>query len=399
MQQYIGFKLNDSEYTIPILKVREIINTPHITSLPQSLHYMKGIINLRGNIVPVIDLRALMSAGGEAGPSSKVIVLASGESTYGILVDAITSVINIDEADIESPQGFMHEELVRVEGVARLDDRLVILLDTDKLVELDGLDVLGDKLVEISPTQEAAGAGKAEVPRLPGSDSGVVRSSEIRDAKDILREKLGRDEDKRKYLNTIVELLDSLTSHDYDKAEVLITELMKSSDEDFYREVGKVTRKLHDSIKEFKEALDPRIKKIANEDVPNAVDNLEFVASKTAESAEKTVEVVEKYLGRMKEFERTVKKIRSPKASVNYLMSFKESMDADLNDILVAQEFHDITGQAIGKVIDLVNTIETELVGLIAAFGVKGDLTPESRPVPDKISQEDVENLLKEFGF
>ena len=140
MQQYIGFKLNNNEFTIPILKVREIINTPVITPLPQAAHYMKGILNLRDRIIPIVDLKELVTARGTAPDGQiggKIIVITNRNSTFGILVDAITSVINIDEADIEPPEGLLSENMDRVEGVAKFDDRLIILLDTDKLVAQD----------------------------------------------------------------------------------------------------------------------------------------------------------------------------------------------------------------------------------------------------------------------
>ena len=120
MPQYIGFKLGDDEFTIPILKVREIINTPTITTLPQSPHYMKGIINIRGRIIPVVDLRELVSMGGAGGDDSKIVVISNRNKVFGILVDSISSVINIEDSSIEAPEGFLSDNLDRVKGVAKL---------------------------------------------------------------------------------------------------------------------------------------------------------------------------------------------------------------------------------------------------------------------------------------
>ena len=410
MKQYIGFKLGENEYTLPILKVREIINTPGITTLPQSPHYMKGIINLRGRIIPVVDLKEIISAGGEEGLGSKTIVISSGKVTFGVLVDSITSVVNIEKSEIEAPEGFMHENLDMVEGVARLGDRLVILLDTDKLVEVEGMGMLEDGLIEIEggepegvKTEEPVQViGSGEVkrvesvkPAIEGGDAGM----ELKDVKE-LKEKLKGSEQKELLVDSIIKLMNMLANRDYDSAEAVMDELMQNAEKGLYIELGNVTRKLHDSIRDFKKTLDPRIKQIANEEVPQAVDSLEFVLAKTEDAANKTVGIVEKYLAELPEYDRQLKRFKSPKAAIEHLKSFRKSFGKDLGEVMVAQQYQDITGQAIRKVISLVNDIETELVGLITSFGVKMDLAPEREEKPaEKITQDDVEDLLKEFGF
>ncbi len=426
MQQYIGFKLGRSEYTIPILKVREIINTPSITRLPKSPYYMKGIINLRGRIVPVVDLKELVSSGEGASRATKVIVLSTERSTFGILVDEITSVINIDEANIELPEGFMHDNMERVEGVAKFDDRLVILLDTDKLVDEDEVRAFGggniseiDTIPVISgepepierqvtapaPAPIAAPAPKpapAPEPAPPSPAPEPAHLSAGQEAKEILHKKFGETGVRSKLLNTIVDLLDTMSAHDYEKADLLLSKMVTDTSEkegELYNEIGRVTRKLHDSISDFRQALDPRIKMMANEDVPNAVDNLQFVMKKTEEAANKTMTIVEKYLGSQPEYTKHLQSVIGTPETMQYLERFNRELFSDLTDILVAQEFQDITGQTIRKVIDLVNAVETELVSLIATFGVKIEEGEAEVVVPEIVVQSDVEDLLKEFGF
>jgi chemotaxis protein CheZ len=411
MKQYIGFRLGESEYTIPILKVREIINTPNITTLPQSPHYMKGIVNLRGKIIPVVDLKELISVGGQKGVGSKTIVISSGRATFGVLVDSITSVVNIEKSEIEAPEGFMHENLDRVEGVARLDDRLVILLDTDKLVEAEGMGMFDEGLLEIEGsemkgvmTEEPAlaiesGEAKKHESVKPAIEGGNANKG-LKEVKEELKEKFKGSEQRELIVDSIVKLMNMLASRDYDSAEVVLDELMQNAEKGLYIELGTVTRKLHDSIRDFKKTLDPRIKQIANEEVPQAVDSLEFVLAKTEDAANRTVGIVEKYLAELPEYDRQLKRFKSPKAAIEHLKSFRKSFGKYLGEVMVAQQYQDITGQAIRKVISLVNDIETELVGLITSFGVKMDLAPErEEKPPEKITQDDVEDLLKEFGF
>jgi len=95
MKQYIGFILERNEYTVPILKVQEIIKLPQITKMPGVPYYVEGVTNLRGRIIPVVNLKKILGIQ-EQSPGSKVIVISSGKITFGALVDDITGVVNIE---------------------------------------------------------------------------------------------------------------------------------------------------------------------------------------------------------------------------------------------------------------------------------------------------------------
>ena len=116
--QYIGFLMNGNEYTIPILKVQEIVNLPNVTKLPQASDYLEGVTNLRGKIIPIINLKKMVGLPSES-PGEKVIVISSGRITFGILVDGITGVISIEENEIEPAGNFMNTQIDQIEGVAR----------------------------------------------------------------------------------------------------------------------------------------------------------------------------------------------------------------------------------------------------------------------------------------
>ncbi len=416
MRQYIGFKLNLNEFTIPILKVREIINAPEITPLPQAPHYMKGIVNIRGMIIPVVDLKKLIKSDGpESAQESggKVIVITNRNTTFGILVDSITSVINIDESDIEAPEGFMSDvNLDRVEGVAKFDDRLIILLDTDKLVAQGEMGVMGTDVEGIqgeegedvrqiaSDTATAAPAA----PAAPSKPAGPPKKAaqQVREAKDVLSMKFSDNETKNNFLLKLVKLIETMASKDFNTADTMISEMLQHTEGDLYNRIGQVTRKLHNSLKGFRNALDPKIRQLANEDVPQAVDRLEYVISKSEEAAHRTMGVVEKYQLNLPEFEAHVGNVTAPDESKEYLRAFSQSLRSDLNEIMLAQEFQDITGQTIHRVIDLVNTIEAELIGLITTFGEREGSdapAPKTLQSAEKVTQTEVEDLLKEFGF
>jgi chemotaxis protein CheZ len=444
MQQYIGFKLNDNEFTIPILKVKEIINTPAITQLPKSPEFMKGIINLRGKIIPIVDLKELVNMRGAAPEGQveggKIIVVTKGRNLFGVLVDSITSVINIDAADIEPPDNFINSNLDRVEGVAKFDDRLVILLDTNKLVDVEdlpgavpdedlltargvklpepvgmGAEPVGPLVMEAPAPAAASVAAPPPPPPRPApaqaappplarkvADTSAMSFKELQTAHDFLADRFGDDEGKNRFLKGLVNLMDAMASKEFDRADELISEMLTHTDSTLYQQIGMVTRKLHNSLKDFRNALDPRIRQIADEDVPAAVDSLEFVIKKTEEAANSTMNIVEKYHTGLLDFQMRMEKIKKPEEFIQYLNDFRDTLSDDLMEIMITQEFQDITGQTIRKVITLVNSIEAELVGLIATFGVKPepDMPGQAEShEAEKMTQGDVEDLLKEFGF
>lgn len=412
MPQYIGFKLKDNEFTIPILKVREIINTPAVTKLPHSPHYLRGIINLRGNIVPVVDLRELVSMAGGEGGGNKIIVVSAGAANFGILVDEITSVVNIAAENIEPPEGFMQDAAERIEGVAKLHDRLLILLDTDKLVDAEGLGGYGAETNAPAIARESFGEKPAPVfeapvekPQPPRPDVSATVKADIADelhkARTVLSQRTAaEDGGKGKFIEALIEMIDKLAAHDYDKADALLNDMMRMNETELYKDIGMVTRKLHDSIQEFKSMIDPRLKQIADEEVPQAVDSLQYVVEKTEEAANRTLVLVEKNLRMADELSKHAAKIKSPKEAAKYLNALSGSLKKDLNEIMLAQEYQDITGQSIKRVIDMVNTIEAELIGLITHFGVKGVRAEEKKEkIKEKFSQNDIDDLLKEFGF
>ncbi len=98
VQQYIGFNINSVEYMVPILDVREIISTPLVTVIPDLPSCIRGITNLRGSIVPLLNLNILLNSSSDGESGDTVIVLATGSTTFGIIVDGITGVIKLRDS-------------------------------------------------------------------------------------------------------------------------------------------------------------------------------------------------------------------------------------------------------------------------------------------------------------
>jgi purine-binding chemotaxis protein CheW len=143
--QLVSFRLAEEEYGIEITKIREIILMGEITRVPQTPHYVKGLINLRSTVIPVIDLRTRFGLPEEElTDESRIMVLHVGTKTIGIIVDAVSEVLRVTQDQMAPPPptvaGLGQEYLT---GLVKLEDRLLILLDIEKLLseeETAGLD-------------------------------------------------------------------------------------------------------------------------------------------------------------------------------------------------------------------------------------------------------------------
>jgi purine-binding chemotaxis protein CheW len=136
--ELLGFLLGDEEYAIDVLEVKEIIRLQPVTAVPRSPGCIRGIVTLRGVIVPVYDLhRRLGLAPAEPGPDARIVVAYRGEELAGLLVDRITQVVRVPADRVEPPpQTIGPAEAECLRGVARLEDRLLILLDLPRVLEV-----------------------------------------------------------------------------------------------------------------------------------------------------------------------------------------------------------------------------------------------------------------------
>ena len=157
MNQYLTFFIRGEEYAIGILRVREIIEFERVTRVPAMPLHVRGVINLRGAVLPVVDLAAKFGlAPAEPSRTTCIVVvetrLAGELHVVGLIADAVSEVIDLDEASIEPPPSFgTHVRVDFLTGMGKLDNRLVLLLDIDRILSP----------VEIQQTIEAADAQSA----------------------------------------------------------------------------------------------------------------------------------------------------------------------------------------------------------------------------------------------
>jgi len=133
--QLVSFKLSNETYGIEITKIREIILVGQITRVPETPHYIKGLINLRSSVIPVIDLRARFGlAENELTQDSRIMVLNVGRRTIGIVVDSVNEVLRVSQDQISpAPPTVASLGNQYMTGLVRLEDQLLILLDVDRL--------------------------------------------------------------------------------------------------------------------------------------------------------------------------------------------------------------------------------------------------------------------------
>lgn len=133
--QLVSFTLGDETYGIEITKIREIILVGEITQIPETPPYVKGLINLRSTVIPVIDLRvrfALANSG--LTPESRIMVLNVGTRTIGIVVDSVNEVLRVTPQEISpAPPTVTSTGNEYMTGLVRLQQDLLILLDVDRL--------------------------------------------------------------------------------------------------------------------------------------------------------------------------------------------------------------------------------------------------------------------------
>jgi len=231
-------------------------------------------------------------------------------------------------------------------------------------------------------------------------------------------------------------LVEFLESDQQDAADAIIAEIQNPINSELFAEIGKLTRQLHDSLTNFQ--LDSRLNDLATADIPDAKERLNFVITRTEEAANKTMDAVEAIFPVVDTIAEQVEavnpswtKLMNNELDLNEFKALCVDIDTLLKntgketqhihslmtDVLMAQDFQDLTGQVIRKVIDLVREVEDSLINMLTAFGISAEAIQESgKPkVGDNLvegpivntensddvveDQDDVDDLLSSLGF
>jgi purine-binding chemotaxis protein CheW len=135
-RQLVVFQLGAEFYGVDIARVHEIIRLQSITRVPRAPAFVEGVINLRGKVIPVVDLRRRFGLeSSEHTRASRIVVVEIGDNVVGVIVDGVSEVLRVTGASVEPPSPVVAGiESEYIHGIAKLDDRLVILLDLDRVL-------------------------------------------------------------------------------------------------------------------------------------------------------------------------------------------------------------------------------------------------------------------------
>jgi len=137
--QWVTFFLDSEKYGIKVMQVQEVLRMTEIAPVPGAPHYVLGIINLRGNVVTVIDSRKRFGLQQkEPDESTRIVIIEAGDQVIGILVDSVAEVVDLRENDIEmAPNVGTDESSKYIQGVSSQADELLILVDVNRLLSDD----------------------------------------------------------------------------------------------------------------------------------------------------------------------------------------------------------------------------------------------------------------------
>ena len=155
VHQYLTFMLSEEEYGVDILRVQEIKGWEYVTALPNTPGYVKGVLNLRGAIVPIVDLRTRFALSNVSYDDTTVVIVLrieakdeeSDNRIVGVVVDAVSDVYTFEGEEMQPPPDFgsiISIDFVR--GLATVEEKMVILLDIDQLIHVGVLDDVGSQL-------------------------------------------------------------------------------------------------------------------------------------------------------------------------------------------------------------------------------------------------------------
>lgn len=160
--QYLTFLLGNEEYGVDILRVQEIKGWERATEIPNTPDYIPGVMNLRGTVIPIVDLRRRFELGAADYTSTTVVIVLriegeTGTRTMGFVVDAVSDVYNVASDHVQPAPDFGSRVNTQfIKGLATVDEKMVILLDIDRLIGLDAvfssLDVIDDQRSNPSAT-------------------------------------------------------------------------------------------------------------------------------------------------------------------------------------------------------------------------------------------------------
>lgn len=155
--QLVVFTIGDEEFGVDISQVREIVRLVQITYLPKAPVFIEGVVNLRGQVLAVIDLSKRLGVGSrERGETTRIIVVEVGENTVGMIVDSVSEVLRLSSDCVEEVPSLVDTEVPEhyIKGVGKLKDRLLVLLDLNRILTPEEVQHV-ERHVKVASAREA----------------------------------------------------------------------------------------------------------------------------------------------------------------------------------------------------------------------------------------------------
>ncbi len=395
--QYVAFNLGSDVYAISILNVQEIINPLEPVKLPEAPEYILGVIDFRQKVIPVIDLkkRLLIQENGNQG-AKKIIIVNTKDMTLGGLVDDIVGVIDVKDEEVKKEMGALNYELKDyIKGFVKYNDNLIKLLDFSYILSSDDISLLKEKVSSSDVPDSVENIDESNLPQL-------CKQYFVDQMNNKFISKVKNEEDAKamiEFTNYIQKFIDAVVNGEIEDAENVLREMAHYGEEQPLKEISEISKLLQNSLNEFK-------KLAVISDVPEAKDDLQWVINKTEEAVTNTIKIIEKNLNvqsdivkRLDIIENALNRVADltddEKEAMQFLRKTAEEINADLMEMILIQEYQDLTGQILKKVINLATTLEKELKNIIEMFAKK---EPKKKEEVVK-GQSDVDDLLKEFGM
>lgn len=345
--QLVGFKLGDEEYAIDVLKIQEIIRLIEITSVPRMDSYILGVINLRGKVIPVVDLRVRFELDrSDFDKKTRIIVVKFEKENIGFVVDEVTEVIRIDKSIIEPTPplvGAVGQEYIL--GICKYLKRLIILLDIDRVVYnddsltsdlrkkvinsqsrveyLDEYEESDEKMMEIT---ETADEGEVNVDSAMNNEMAKGEGESVSVSESVDSEEMEENQ------TDMIDDIDKLIAMELEKREKETEELLKRKKEEKGSESEQdVEDVLNDALNQASSTISPEATHVEQDDLDRLI----------AEELAKREKETEELLKRKKEEEK--KKITEIDAGeISAVEGGKEQetpkTDSHKNDIVIKRD-------------------------------------------------------------
>lgn len=383
--QLVSFNLGREEFAVDILQIQEINRMVEITGVPSSPDFVEGVINLRGKVIPVVDLRKRFGLVEESkGKDTRIVVMDIRRKIIGFIVDSVSEVLRIPSKRVEpAPPMVAGIDSEYIKGVGKLDDRLLILLDVNRVLSSNEVDML-----EGEPMTDAAKEDAQD--KASPSHSRTEKVMEYRGLQ-------GMVEVDRKIEDVINEFSDKVTLEKDDIAKLIshvkgiLEGQLNQDDLELYGELGELAMFINETKKSLK-TFDAA--KITEKDLPAASDQLEGIVEATEDATNQILTAAETMLEDQERIRKIMEELKGIKfskeskgkektdAALGELEALYQSNNAKLMDVMSACNFQDLTGQRIQKIITLVHGVESKIMKMILTFNIKkqektGDLDDE----------------------